>query len=78
MKIGNTVLLKQGLRLVKAVVIDIDLTFITLRMEYKKGQYCDIKIKNNSKDILKIKGIDTEAFENQNDIFKRQGNISLI
>lgn len=64
MQIGTQVLLKQGFKLVKAIVVDVDLTYITLKVEYKKGKHCNIKIKKNSSNI--IKGIDTEAFVNRN------------
>ena len=64
MNIGTQVLLKQGFKLMKAVVIDIDLTFVTLKVEYKQGQHCNIKVKRNSNCI--INGIYTEAFLNRN------------
>lgn len=64
MQIGSKVLLKCVFGLVKAVVIDIDLTFVTLKVEYKQGQHCNIKVKRNSNCI--INGIDTEAFLNSN------------
>ena len=64
MQIGTQVLLKQGFKLVKAIVVDVDLTYITLKVEYKKGKHCNIKIKKNSSNI--IKGIDVEAFVNRN------------
>ena len=35
-----------------------------IKVEYKKGKHCNIKIKKNSSNI--IKGIDTEAFVNKN------------
>lgn len=64
MNIGSQVLLRQGFKLVKAIVVDVDLTYITLKVEYKKGKHCNIKIKKNSSNI--IKGIDAEAFVNRN------------
>lgn len=64
MQIGTQVLLKQGFKLVKAIVVDVDLTYLTLKVEYKKGKHCNIKIKKNSSNI--IKGIDVEAFVNRN------------
>ena len=64
MQIGNKVLLKCGFGLVKAIIVDVDLTYLTLKVEYKKGKHCNIKIKKNSSNI--IKGIDTEAFINRN------------
>lgn len=64
MQIGTQVLLKQGFKLVKAIIVDVDLTYITLKVEYKKGKHCNIKIKKNSSNI--IKGIDVEAFVNRN------------
>lgn len=62
MKIGTQVLVKYGLGLVKGVVIDIDLTFVTLKVEYKKGKTCTLKLKHNSDSIVRYNGIDTEAF----------------
>lgn len=64
MQIGSKVLLKCGFGLVKAIIVDVDLTYLTLKVEYKKGKHCNIKIKKNSSNI--IKGIDTEAFVNRN------------
>lgn len=64
MNIGSQVLLRQGFKLVKAIVVDVDLTYITLKVEYKKGKHCNIKIKKNSNNI--INGINTEAFVNRN------------
>lgn len=70
MKIGSQVLLRQGLKLVRGVVIDIDLTFITLRLDYKKGQNCDIRIEKTSRDILKVDGININGFEYKDDTFR--------
>ncbi len=65
-KIGSTILLRQAGKLIKCVVIDVDATFITLRMEYKKDKGFDFKVKANSKNILKYDGIDVEAFTSNN------------
>lgn len=64
MNIGNVVWLKEGMKLAKGIVVDIDLTYITLKVEYKKGQPVNVKVKRNSNCI--INGIDTEAFLNSN------------
>lgn len=64
MQIGNIILLRQGFKLVKAIIIDIDTEFFTLKVEYKKDKHCNIKIKKNSNNI--INGINTEAFVNRN------------
>lgn len=69
MKVGSKILLKYGCQLIQGIVIDVDLSFITVRFEYKKGKHCDIKIKN-TRDALKIDGIDLEAFEYKNDVFR--------
>ena len=37
-KVGQLVWLRQAGKLVNAVVIDVDLTFVTLRINYKKGK----------------------------------------
>lgn len=60
MRIGTQVLLKYGLGLVKGVIIDIDFTYVTLKVEYKKGKHCNVKIKKNSDRI--INGIDVDSF----------------
>ena len=64
MNIGSKVLLKCGLGLVKGVVVDIDLTFVTIKVDYKQGNSVNIKVKRNSNAI--INGIDVEAFLNNN------------
>lgn len=55
-KVGQIVMLKEGLKLVKAVVIDVDLTFVTLKLHYKKGDGATVKMNINSKDIIKFDG----------------------
>ena len=67
MKIGEMVLLKQGLKLVRAVVVDVDLTFVTLRLDYKQGIGCDIKLNVNSEDIIKPSGLKVGNFDYNND-----------
>lgn len=71
MKIGDLVLLKQAGKLVRCVVIDIDATFVTLRLEYKKGFGTDIKVNINSEDIIKSSGLSIDGFDfNNNGITK--------
>ena len=60
MNIGSQVLLKYGFGLVRGIVIDVDLTFYTLKVEYKKGKHCNVKVKKNSDRI--INGIDVDTF----------------
>lgn len=69
-KIGQQILIKQGLNLVKAVVIDIDATFLTVRINYKKDKGIDMKININSKDILNPKGVNTSGFDFNNDFMR--------
>ena len=66
-KLGEMVLLKQGLKLVRAVVISVDLTFVTLRLDYKQGIGCDIKLNVNSEDIIKPSGLKVGNFDYNND-----------
>lgn len=68
MSIGEIVMLKKGLNLIRCVVIDIDTEFVTLRMEYKKGFGTDIKINVNSKDIIKPSGLHVDGFDYKEDI----------
>ena len=67
MKIGDLILLKQGLKLIRCVVIDVDATFVTLRMEYHKGIGTDIKVNINSEDIIKPNGLKVGNFDFIND-----------
>ena len=67
MKIGDLVLLKQGLKLVRAVVVDIDLTYVTLRLDYKQGFGADIKLDINSEEIIKPNGLRVDNFSFIND-----------
>ena len=56
-KVGSMVLLKQGRKLVKAVVIDVDLTFVTLKLHYKKGDVvgtCEIYLNKEKVGTVKI------------------------
>lgn len=73
MYIGQLVILKKGLKYIRAVVIDIDATFVTLRLDYKKSIGTTIKISKDSKDLLKFdiksksnKYMNTEAFDSNN------------
>lgn len=73
MYIGQLVVLKKGLKYIRAVVIDIDATFVTLRLDYKKSIGTTIKISKDSKDLLKFdiksksnKYMNTEAFDSNN------------
>ena len=73
MYIGQLVILKKGLKYVRAVVIDIDTDFVTLRLDYKKSIGTTIKISKDSKDLLKFdiksksnKYMNTEAFDSNN------------
>ena len=66
-KLGEMVLLKQGLKLVRAVVVDIDLTYVTLRLDYKQGFGADIKLNINSEDIIKPSGLKVGNFDYNND-----------
>lgn len=68
MSIGEIVMLKKGLNLIRCVVIDIDTEFVTLRMEYHKGLGCDIKVNINSKDIIKPSGLRVDGFDYKEDI----------
>lgn len=67
-KLGEMVLLKQGLKLVRAVVVDIDLTYVTLRLDYKQGFGADIKLDINSEDIIKPSGLHVDGFDYKDDI----------
>lgn len=64
LKAGSVVWLKQAGKMVKAVVVDIDLDFMTLKIEYKQGQPINVKVKRNSN--FMINGIDLEAILNNN------------
>ena len=66
-KLGEMVLLKQGLKLVRAVVISVDLTYVTLRLDYKQGFGADIKLNINSEDIIKPSGLKVGNFDYNND-----------
>ena len=67
MKIGDLVLLKQGLKLVRAVVVDIDLTYVTLRLDYKQGFGADVRLDINSEDIIKPSGLRVDGFDYKED-----------
>ena len=67
-KLGEMVLLKQGLKLVRAVVVDIDLTYVTLRLDYKQGFGADIKLDINSDEIIKPSGLRVDGFDYKDDI----------
>lgn len=71
--LGQLVVLKKGLKYIRAVVVDIDATFVTLRLDYKQSIGTTIKVSKDSKDILKFdfkpkssKLMNTEAFESNN------------
>lgn len=71
--LGQLVILKKGLKYIRAVVIDVDTDFVTLRLDYKKSIGTTIKISKDSKDLLKFdiksksnKYMNTEAFDSDN------------
>ena len=66
-KLGEIVMLKQGLKLVRAVVISVDLTYVTLRLDYKQGFGADIKLDINSDEIIKPNGLKVGNFDFIND-----------
>ena len=66
-KVGQIVMLKRGLKLVRAVVISVDLTYVTLRLDYKQGFGADIKIDINSDEIIKPNGLRVDNFDFIND-----------
>ena len=68
--VGQLVWLRQAGKLVNAVVIDIDATFITLKVNYKKGKGIDIKINKNSKDIINPNGTNISGFDFNNDFMR--------
>ena len=68
MKVGSIVLLKQAGKLIRAIVIDIDTEFVTLRLDYKRGMGCDIKVNINSEDIIKPSGLHVDGFDYKDDI----------
>lgn len=67
-KVGQMVLLKQAGKLVRAVVVDIDLTYVTLRLDYKQGFGADIKLNINSEDIIKPSGLHVDGFDYKEDV----------
>lgn len=66
-KVGQIVMLKRGLKLVRAVVISVDLTYVTLRLDYKQGFGADIKLDINSDEIIKPNGLRVDNFDFIND-----------
>lgn len=66
-KVGQIVMLKRGLKLVRAVVISVDLTYVTLRLDYKQGFGADIKLDINSEEIIKPNGLRVDNFSFIND-----------
>lgn len=68
--VGQLVWLRQAGKLVNAVVIDIDATFITLKVNYKKGKGIDIKINKNSRDIINPSGTNISGFDFGNDFMR--------
>lgn len=66
-KVGQIVMLKKASKLIRCVVIDIDATFVTLRMEYKQGFGTDIRLNINSEDIIKPSGLHVDGFDYKED-----------
>ena len=70
MHIGQIVLLKKGLKYVRAVVVEIDTDFVTLNLDYKRCCGCTVRVSRNSKDLIKFDlgtkelfNANTEAFD---------------
>jgi hypothetical protein len=73
---GQLVILRKGLKYIRCVVVDIDATFVTLRLDYKKGIGATIKVRKDSTDLIKFdvksksnKYMNTEAFDPDPDKF---------
>lgn len=73
-KLGQLVLLKKGFEFVRCVVIDVDATFVTLRMEYKKGIGTDFKLNVNDKNIIRINNNSKEAYKANTEAFECKNN----
>jgi hypothetical protein len=63
MKVGQTVLLKQGLKLIKAVVISIDTDFVSLDVKYDRNKGSVIRLRKDSKDIIKLDFTHKEVYK---------------
>ncbi|MGN0973241.1 MAG: hypothetical protein ACI4OT_00710 [Bacilli bacterium] len=67
-KVGQIVMLKKASKLIRCVVISVDTEFVTLRLDYKRGLGCDIKVNINSEDIIKPSGLHVDGFDYKEDI----------
>ncbi len=69
MQIGNIVLLKQGLRYVRAIVVSIDTDFISLDVNYNRGKGTILKVRKDSKNIIKLDFTNKEVFKGNLEAF---------
>jgi hypothetical protein len=76
MKLGQNVLVKCGMNLVKAVVIDIDFSYATLRVEYEKGKHGNIRVKNQDKELFSI-DLDTRSMLNPKELYKESTGYTI-
>ena len=76
MKLGQNVLVKYGMSLIKAVVIDIDFSYATLRVEYEKGKHCNIRVKNEDKEIFSI-DLDTKSVLDPKELYKESTGYTI-
>jgi hypothetical protein len=76
MKLGQNVLVKYGMSLVKAIVIDIDFEYATLRVEYEKGKHCNIRVKNQDKELFSI-DLDTKSVLDPKELYKESTGYTI-
>ena len=72
--LGQTVLLKKGLRYIRGVVIEIDTDFITLNLDYKRCVGTKVRVSKDSKDLIKFDFKTKELFKGNTEAFNSNNN----
>jgi hypothetical protein len=69
-KVGNVVLLKQGLKLVRGVIISVDTDFISVDIKYNRGKGTILKVRKDSKELINLDFTTKEIFKGDTLPFK--------
>lgn len=76
LKVGNVVLLKQGFKYVRAIVVSIDTDFISLDVNYNRNKGTILKVRKDSKDIINLDFTGKEKYKGNVEAFISKNNLA--
>ena len=75
-KVGNMVLLRQGLKLVRGVIISIDTDIISVDVKYNRGKGTVLKVRKDSKDLINLDFTSKEIHKGNTEAFISKNNLA--